>query len=406
MKLPRFPRFITVVNSVATATVDTINSVSSLWSEISLAEGEKESTYRLAPYGEHPVMYDGRQVIQVVDEEAVELMASNYASIRTQLATFFQGIPVYEGHPDDPQWLKDNPGHKATAVARIKGIEKGADGPYVRTVFNSAGVGLLGGTAPSYSGHSPRWRMVPIPGRPNHYRPILLWSDGLTNNPNIPGNTLALNSLKTGDTPELPKSPESKPDESENTTDIMKLTPEALKALGFAPDATPTEAEISAAITKLASEKATAESNKVTAETAKGTAEGALTAANSRITSLEQIQGLAVTTVINSAVADGRITEADKPRWMDALNTSFATEAEKLNKLMPSINTQSRLPGGERRELAPEQAAANQANGVDAINSAVADIAKTEGLNLSVRTDYDRAHKLTRERHPELYKRG
>lgn len=401
MKLPRFPRFINVINSAVAIGVDTINSVSSVWSEISLAEGEKEKTYRLAPYGEHPVMYDGRQVIQVVDEEAVELMASNFASVGTQLATFFQGIPVYEGHPDDPQWLKDNPGHKATAVARIKGIEKGEDGPYVRTVFNSAGVGLMGGTAPCYSGHSPRWRMVPIPGRPDHFRPILLWSDGLTNNPNIPGNTLALNSLKTGDTPQVELSPKSETDASENTTDIiMKLTPEAQKALGFAPDATPTEAEISAAIIKLSSEKTTAAADKVTAEEAVTAANSRTTAANIRITALESIQTAAVTTVVNAARDSGRITEAQVPEWVDALNTSFTTESAKLSRLMPTLNTKSQLPSGERREVGIVT------GGVDAINSAVADVAKTEGLNLSVRPDYDRAHKLAREKNPEVFKRG
>lgn len=394
MKLRRFSHFITVANSIAAAAVDTINSVSSVWSEITLAEGEKESTYRLAPYGEHPVMYDGREVIQVVDEECADLMASNYASIRTQLATFFQGIPVYEGHADDPQWLKDNPGHRAVAVGRIKGIEKGEDGPYARTVFNSAGVGLLSGTAPSYSGHSPRWRMVPIPGRPNHYRPILLWSDALTNNPNIPGNTLALNSLKTGDTPPVELSPKSGKDEPEKTTDIMILTPEALKALGLAPDATPTEAEISAAIIKLASEKATAAADKVTADSA-------LTAANSRITSLQAVQTEAVATVVNAARDSGRITEAQMPGWVDALNTSFATEAPKLSKLMPTLNTTSQLPSGERRDLG-----AASAGGVDAINAAVADVAKTEGLNLSVRADYDKAHRLARDQKPEVFKRG
>ncbi len=390
MKRTRFPHFITVINSAATAAVDAINSVSSVWTEISLADGEKESRYRLAPYGEHPVMYGGREVIQVVDREAVELMASNFSSIRGQMATFFQGIPVYEGHPDDPVWLAANPGHKATAVARIKGIEAGEDGPYVRTVFNSAGVGLLSGSAPSYSGHSPRWRMTPIPGRPDHFRPILLWSDGLTNNPNIPGNTLALNSLKTGDTPPVEISPESESDEPENTTDTMKLTAEALKALGLAPDATPTPEEISAAIIKLSSDKATA-------DTAKVTAEGAVTAANSRITLLESIQGSAVDTVINSAITDGRITEADKPAWITALNTSFASESAKLSKLMPVLNTRSLLPASERVEMR------FGAGSVDAINSAVADIAKTHGLNLADRVDYDKAHRLTREAKPELF---
>jgi hypothetical protein len=393
MKRKRFTHFLTAINSAA---VDALNSVSGVWQELSLAEGEKEVRYRLAPYGEHPVRMDGRKVMQVVDREAAELMASNFKSLTGKLANFFQGIPVYEGHADDADWLRENPGHRAVAVGRIKEIEAGEDGIYVRTVFNSEGVKLLSGTAPSYSGHSPRWRMIPIPGSDQHFRPFLLWSDALTNSPNMADNTIAMNSLKTGETPPVDPSPVPDEGDPEKPTDTMKLTPEAMQALGFSPDATPTDAEISAAIVKLLSAKTTAEADKATSDTA-------VTAANSRTTYLETeinaIRGAAVATVISAALQDGRISEADKPRWMDALNTSFATESEKLSKLMPTVSTRSHLPAFDR--TIPELSGS-----VDAINSAVEATAKAHGLNLQDRSDYDKAHELCRTEKPELFQRG
>jgi hypothetical protein len=76
-------------------------------------------------------------------------------------------------------------------VGRIKTIEAGADGIYVTAALNADGISLLAGEAPKYTGHSPFWRLAEIPGRAGHYRPILLWSDALTNMPNIMTNTIA-----------------------------------------------------------------------------------------------------------------------------------------------------------------------------------------------------------------------
>ena len=263
------------------------------------------------------------------------------------------------------------------------------------SVLNSDGVALLSGDAPKYSGHSPLWRLVPVPGKAKHFRPVLLWSDALTNNPNIMTSTIALNIA--GETPALDDSPEAEPGEPENKTDDMKLTPEALAALGFAPDATPSNDEISAAIVKMLGAKQTAEADKVTADTA-------LNAANTRAglldAELQLVRGTAVTTVLGAALADGRITEADKPAWTNALNTSFATEAEKLSRLMPVLNTANRLGNlGERKD------GGQVGEGIDAMNAAVSDIATANRLDLTIRADYDKAHALARAAKPELFKR-
>jgi hypothetical protein len=114
----------------------------------------------------------------------------------------------------------------------------------VESVFNTEGVRMVSGEAPAYSGHSANWRMVQVAGRPGCWRPIVLWSDALTNTPNIQECRMALNALDMGDLPQEIESPaQGDPAEGETenqeTNDDMKLTAEALKALGFAPDATP-----------------------------------------------------------------------------------------------------------------------------------------------------------------------
>lgn len=393
------PKFLTALNTAAQACLDTINSARGVWQEMSLAEGEKESSYRFVRYGEYPVemVINGRvqTVMQVIDATAAEEMASNFRSLGTQLATFFKGIPVYEGHADDPEWQAQNPGHKPAAVGRIKEIVAGEDGIRVRTVFNERGVAMLSGEAPEYSGHSPRWRMREIPDRPGFYRPFLLWSDALTNSPNIPDSGMTLN--------QSPSSRAAAGDEPENTNQSeMKLTPEALKALGFAPDATPSESEISAAIVKMLGEKTTAES-------AKTTAEGALTAANSRITVLTgevtALRESGVVDAINSAVTAGRISEAEKDTWTNILKADFKSGSAALSKLpagKDALNDRSRL--GDLGNRGGEGASAG-AGGIDAMNSAARTFAKDNGIDISTTTGWTEAWEGARAAKPEIFQR-
>ncbi len=391
MKCKRSNIFTTALNSARTA----LNTASGVFHELTLPDGtDKTFRFRLSEYGEFPVEdVKGQAIIQVVDREAAETMALNFGSLRGQFATFFRGIPMFEGHADDAAWLAKNPGHKASAVARIKSIEPEDDGVYVTAALNSDGVDLLGGDAPKYTGQSPLWRLDQIPGRPGFFRPILLWSVALTNNPNIMTNTIALNSLQGVTAPDL--SPTADPGENEtNENEDMKLTADALAALGFAQDATPSSDEISAAIVKMLAAKATAEADKATAV-------GETTAANSRAglmeTELKLVRGSAIDALIGPAIEDGRITAADKDKWTTALNTSFASESAKIAALMPTINVANKLPGLTRQQgmLA--------ANDTEALNTAVREIAKTNGLDLAKGADYDRAFTLLRAAKPELF---
>ena len=186
-----------------------------------------------------------------------------------------------------------------------------------------------------------------------------------------------------------------KPTENEN----MKLTPEALAALGFAPDAAPTIEEICAAITKLA---LTEESQETPAQEASETEAGN---SNPNIISLkaerDKFLGIAVNTAITQAINTGRITEADKPAWVTALNTSFESESAKLEKLMPVFNTSSKLPPGtsDRKTLNVTDAS----NAAARITDAVRDLAGEKNIDITNQAGWDRAFALTREAKPDLF---
>ena len=388
------PKFTTALNIAVTRA---INVASGVFGELTLPEGETSLRYRLSPYGTFPVDdVDGNLIYQVIDRKAGETMAINFGSLAGKLATFFRGIPIYEGHADDPAWATANPGHRAVAVGRIKSIEPEEDGILVTSVINSSGRELLGGEAPKYSGHSPHWRLAPIAGQPDHYTPVLLWSDALTNSPNILCNTIALNSLQgVADDPSPDASAGAAGDgDPTPEIDIMKLTAEALAALGFAPDATPSNDEISAAIVKMCSDMATEETKEPSA----------VTAANSRVRILESelthIRGAAVERVITDAINTGRITEAQRPDWTTALNTSFISEADKLSKLMPTINTTSKVPDlGNRRD----GLCIDAANAASRITDGVRAFAADKHMDISTEKGWTMAYDACRISQPELF---
>ena len=389
------PKFTRSLNAAVTRA---INVASGVFQELNLPEGETTLRYRLSPYGTFPVDdVNGNLIFQVVDRKAGETMAINFSSLSGKLATFFRGIPIYEGHADDPAWAAANPGHRAVAVGRIKSINPEDDGIWVTSVINSSGRELLGGEAPKYSGHSPHWRLSPIPGQADHYTPVLLWSDALTNSPNILSNTIALNSLQgvaADPSPDAAAGADGAGEPNPEDTDIMKLTEDALAALGFAPDATPSTDEISAAIVQMCSDMATEEAKEPPT----------VTAANSRLRIVESeltaIRGAAVERAVTDAINTGRITEAERPGWTTALNTSFISESDKLSNLMPVVNTTSRVPDlGNRRD----GLCIDAANAVSLITDGVRAYAAEKSIDITTAAGWTRAYDACRLAKPDLF---
>lgn len=138
---------------------------------------------KVADYGDWP----HSRGIQRLDQQAANMMAEYFRSLRGRLARRFGGLPMYIGHPDDPGFA-GNAGHEDTrAYAWIHDVEARDDGLYVLPRWSSAGRDLLANAF--YKFLSPRWAMQHVEG--DIYRPVRLISIGLTNQPNIPGDAIA-----------------------------------------------------------------------------------------------------------------------------------------------------------------------------------------------------------------------
>lgn len=383
-------KIITSINTVAAKTVAVI--MNTCVNAISLSGDERETWVRLGKWGEYPgaINLPGgaqRKANQVLDREGAEQMKKTFYSAINQIAHLGKGLPIYEGHPDEPRWRKLNPNVPTNAVGRIKDIEIREDGPYVRTVFNARGAALIGGDAPELSAHSPRFTMAAMPGQPEKFRIVGVLSLGLTNDPNMPDTAISLN--ESTDNP-----PEADPVQPQQETN-MKLNTDIMKRLGLNPEAS--EDATATAVNTVLSEREQLTGD-ITSTKEK------LTSANERITSLkkeaDKFRDLAVDTTLTTAINSGRITEADKPKWDAALKADFDGEKSKLDALMPtSINTEDKLGNLAKRK--GEQNSAG--TGITAINSAVAAFAKENNLDLTNGADYSTAFSAVQEAKPELF---
>ena len=147
---------------------------------------------QLSPYGDFPHV----RGLQRVDREAAETMVKQFNSFRGRLGRLFGGAPFYVGHPDLPQTseLADR-----KAYGWVMQLEAREDGLYGFVKWSDAGLDLL--QQAHYKYLSPFWEAKQIGaenGRPI-FRPTVLVSVGLTNQPNIPVKPLA-NSETTPET--------------------------------------------------------------------------------------------------------------------------------------------------------------------------------------------------------------
>lgn len=350
-------------------TARSIRTYGAINESISAADGD---WFRVTPYGDFPVYVTehGRRVklIQHVDRAAADAMVAAFNSLSTQLATLWRGLPIYEGHVDDPEWVQRNPSARKAAVGRLKQLEARDDGLWCRSAFNDAGNGLVRGDAPAYAAHSPHWGLQRTKG-PNDpdTRPMELYSLALTNTPNIPGNLLGLN--------------EEVPVTSESYT-MNPLIIKLLAALGqtLAADAAPEaiEAAVNAALAKV---------NSMQSDTTK-----AVNEATTATAQLKAERNARSEFIVSGAIKGGRIVEANRSEWITALNeaTDFGAKAAELEKLTPVINTKSQLGAiGSRKQEASTAR-------INAINSAVEE-KKKAGMS------HDAAFAAVQKEQPALF---
>lgn len=335
-------------------------------------------------------VYPNEAGLQVFDRPAAEAMVAAFNDKLNQLAHGFRGLPGFIGHPDEPAWLARNPTARREAVARVKDLRVTDDGLQFRVAYNDDGKRLLTGEAPAFDSFSPRWGMAPIQykGR-KAFRPLELYSVGYTNQPNIPGSYIGLNEALPTET-----APAS-------TTPMKELLIKILAALGvtLAADADePTTAaaleqglaKLTAAQGEMASEKqkaTTAANEFATVKAQLAEAGTKLTAATNEATAAQAAfaaeRKLRVDSVLDAAVAAGRITAAQRPEWAGKLtpasNEAFGTLAAELSALKPAVNTTSKTAGLGARRGAVDS---NSKKRVTAINEAIdAKVKTSPGLS-------------------------
>jgi hypothetical protein len=138
---------------------------------------------KLVDYGEYP----HRLGMQVVDRSACEHMAKHFSSLCQRLARRFRGVPIFIGHPDDPNY-RGQAGHGDTrAYGWVKFLEAREDGLWVYPRWSQPGRDLLENA--HFKFFSPRWELVPLGG--DRFSPKQLISIGFTNHPNIEVEAIA-----------------------------------------------------------------------------------------------------------------------------------------------------------------------------------------------------------------------
>jgi hypothetical protein len=357
----------------------------------------------IAPYGDHPYRLGDQNVIQRFDREAADAMVAWFNSLAGKVTRLFQGIPLFNGHPDDPSWAAERRAAGESVDERVHGKWP---------VLEARDNGLWGQLKPEPSGKalvnerikvklSPRWFASDKPVAEENgvpvFRPIVLASVGLTNNPNIKG------------APTLPLLNEE-PENHKEKTGMKDLLLFIATCLGFANEA-PADgqeakpdfiAKLKGGIKSMSEKAQKADSltldlaNEKRDRTAdvdrlNGELETAKTGfANERTARIGDLLGAAITS--------GRITAADKTDWERRLKLDFANESVALGKLAAKVKTSANAqPGAKPGSLVDADTQSN----VIAIQGFINEELKK--LPTGTKRAWDIATANARKAHPEAF---
>ena len=341
------PKLITAINDSSSE-----SSVQGAIGAINESLVNDQEWVRLTPKGAFP----NPRGLQVVDDTSISTMVEGFNSLAARVQRLFRGLPIYEGHPDDPEWAKNHPGAKADAVGRIKELQGREDGLYARVAYNDAGKTMITGEAAPYSNQSPRWGMVPITYQGKKaFRPVVLMSVGLTNQPNIPDTQIGLNDATAA-------APELSPDMKDKLLKLLALFGQTIAA--DAPDD-----QIAAAIDAAIPVASTAVAASSDLKTSKDQSAASCNEATTLKAQLAAERSARADQVVTSAINEGRLPEASRAEWQGKLVASpdFTATAKELSALKTAINTTPLVKdvGGRRKEAVASN------DRIAAINSAV-----------------------------------
>jgi hypothetical protein len=334
--------------------------------ELSL-EGE---WLQISPYGDFP----NKVGLQRIQKPDAEQMVTAFNSLRGKVSRAFMGLPIYVGHPDvQPDKYADK-----RRYGKITELAAREDGFYGKVAMNSLGKAAL--EEGHFQFNSPTWLLK---REKNFVRPVELISVGLTNTPQIPGDPWAKNETESNNMQWLKDLLVSKGLlKAEDSEDQLKTAVNSLLVLP-------------ARVTELEGKLTTAtnEQTRLTTD---------LTAANSKVTNLTTERDNLATArnkvVLDLAVNDGCIKEADRAAWNEKLTASFDTNLVELRKLK-AVNTKSKLGGaGDRKDESTQSD-----NKIVAINSAVRKYAADNNINIATNDGYNQAFAELRKAQPALF---
>jgi len=299
--------------------------------------------WAIIPYGEH--MHE--QGLQRFGREQAEEIEGYFRNTWNTIKRAIVGLPIYKGHPDlvdQRQKSLANAKDEATR-ARIRAsieelkrrypdranygsiadLEVRDDGLAVKPVLTGDGATLVNEKGLRY--FSPHWlaRQGPKENGRDVFTPAFLLSIGLTDNPNIHGTSLV-------------NSRSGSPDQSNPQLDTT-MPKWLLELLGFANEAEATQENVTTKVKNLlARPEQTALANEQTRvgtlTTERDTAKTKQTEAEMALANERSAHGLTrkayIGTLVDNAIRDGRITEAQKPVWAGRLERDFTAESTAL----------------------------------------------------------------------------
>ena len=303
---------------------------------------------------------DGRittfPAIQRLDREAARAMVARFKSPWQRVKRYFTGCPIYAGHPDVPAFANDYPDNSPKGM--IVDLQVREDGLFCKPVFTNEGSELVEtGRLRAFSAYWSARQIGEQPGDDGNtlkiFRPDQLKSAGLTNHPNLPVHLLN----------------EAQPQTQLQPIVKKQIVIDFLAAQGISLSADAGDEQIAAALNQFGA---------------------SLTDVNAELANERKFH---IDTLLDAALAAGRITAAQRPEWSARLETDFANESAALAQLSPTLKTRGITVnhGGRKAEMA------NASERRDALDVLIkAEIAANGG-------DYDRAFATVRRANPALF---
>lgn len=293
-------------------------------------------------YGEYPHSVG----VQLFDRESAQSMANELSSLLGKLTRGFRGVPVYAGHPDHPdqRMAAQYPDRKARGW--IKEIIVGDTSARFITAYNELGKSEVDDA--QWAGYSPLWLMQPVANHRGKFRPMILKSMALTNNPNMPVKPLIVANETETETETENREPRTANPNPMKPETLLKLK----KLLGIADDADDTALDQAA---NDFCDKALAEKDKPAPEPEKKEEEDppaaaaaneavqlALTAANDAVAAMRNTR---IDFALDALISSGRLTLAKRDATRTGLvacanDAALTAQIDALRGAKPGLQTQ------------------------------------------------------------------